>query len=217
MRLPAIDMLENRKVSGASDYAANNTLAARAHRIHDLFAARGDPSRPSAADLDREDSLDIAVLQDSAQWHGAGQDSVTVEKAVSWIVALNDVMKVCFPVLTTREMEDIIDYVKSQIVPGKSLPDMERSVLLYEAINKRNFETCYSIAMQYLSQSKGLAVHETFFLPLAMISALKLGKTEAVKDLWDRYENKADPEIAVRLLHEMAGKEPISPDCILVP
>jgi spermidine synthase len=207
MRLPVIDMLEDRKVSGPSDYTATNIQAARAHRIHDLFAAKGDSSRPIGTALSREDSADVAVLQDSGQRHVAGQNSVTVEKAVTWIVAFNDVMKLCFPVLTTREIEDIINYVKSQIVPGKALPDMERSVLLYEAINNRDFETCYSVAMQYLSQSKGLAVHETFFLPLAMVSALKLGKPEAVRDLWDRYENKADPETSVRLLHEMAGKK----------
>jgi hypothetical protein len=48
------------------------------------------------------------------------------------------------------------------------------------------------------------ATFEPFFLPLAIISAQKIGRQEFVKHLWEQYQNDADPRITVKLLHEKA-------------
>jgi hypothetical protein len=211
MRLPVIDMLENRKRVGASHYAVSNVQASRAHRIHDFCAAKSDKMLLEKNGIDREDSLSMSVLAAPGEWKSAITGAFDIEKATTWILAVNDVMKLCFPVLTSTEMKDIIDYVKTRSKPGPVLPDIERTVSLYESINNRDYETCYAIAMQYLSQNDKVTAHETFFLPLAMISALKTGKPEVVRQLWGRYENKENPETAVRLLHEMAKRGTIFP------
>jgi spermidine synthase/MFS family permease len=205
MRLPVIDMLENRKSVGVSHYASMNVMGARAHWVHDFCAAKGDMALLEKGGIDREDSLSMSVLAAPIEWKSTITGAFDVEKATNWILAVNDVMKLCFPVLTFSEMKDIIDYVKTRAQGATVLPDIERTVVLYEAINNRDYETCFTIAMQYLSQSDNVTAHETFFLPLAMLSALKIGKPEVVGQLWGRYENKDKPETAVRLLNEMAG------------
>ncbi len=196
MRLPIINMLENRRIYGKSLYAKGSQSGARATAIHDFCIAKD--GRLQAANS--ADGNLLFVLQQPI-----GLDSNTiVDNAVRWITALNGIMSICLPVLSCDEIADIIAFAGANAGPGSQIPDVRRSLELYTAINGRDYATCYSIASYYLAQTSDIAEHESFFLPLAMLCAIYERKNDVVMELWQRYSKKSDPQIAVRLLYEIA-------------
>jgi MFS family permease len=214
MRLPLIDLLENRSLIGRSSFTDSTGWPGHAVWIHEYCAGARSSAHPPIDTAHREDTTLLDVCTDSPGPDGLVGAS---HQVTDRIMALNDLMKICFPILSSSEVGDILSYIDSRTRAQALPPDLRRTLDLYTAINKRDFETIDTIAAYYLSKSADVTEHETFFLPLAMVATIKLKHYGEVEALWNRYGRKENPEIAVRLLYSLAGREGRGLRPVLIP
>jgi hypothetical protein len=78
---------------------------------------------------------------------------------------------------------------------------------LYKAFSYRDYEKSLQYSMQLLPEGKiKVSSENNYLMIVAMISNIALNNNASVRDLYNRYEDRINPPIEIRLLYAVASK-----------
>jgi spermidine synthase len=182
-----------------ADYFDTGRDARQAMAIHQYFKHAGGKAE-SVSIMLKSNSLmmirNVRSIRDQCRLEELGE---------GWLPWLDLLASATLPYLSPKEMEVIWKDIQSSRCYS-SLPDSIRNwVELYKAVGARNYKGMlkYSVRMMppgLLKPSQQM----DYLLTVSMLAQLALKDESAAADLCNRYTNRENPPVAIRLLKSIA-------------
>jgi spermidine synthase len=151
------------------------------------------------------DKSTVQILHNIRLMHGRCQSSELTDE---WFPSLHLLSWLTIPYLSPTQMEVIWDDIESSLCYA-GMPDYLKSwVQLYKAVSYRNFKKALEYSIKFIPPGEIKASSKNnYLLMVAMLSNIALQNNYGALYLFNRYENKVDPPIEIRLLKAYASQK----------
>ena len=205
--LPLLETLANDTVpqtSGFGSFPENSILSYRAHQgkaIFQYFRYLEDRNYTPTIPMDQKTTQ---IVRSFRLIHEICESRDIIE---NWFPSTSYLLDLTLPYLSSQEMKMIWSDIESAPCFAKIPSEVMGLVNLYRALGNRDFDQVLKLSSQLLPSSTiKVSRWNDYFLMAAMLANLALEKKDAAKELWDRYENKENPIIELRLLSAIANQ-----------
>lgn len=199
---PLVEIIENRNSKlidhsmAPYDFTKFTALAKKAKKIINYFKAKRD----SLFYLVEDEELAGLIARIEKINSGCAEIN---SKSLNWLQALKDIMLYLIPYSSVEESEIFWDAIESS--PCYYLLDDEakRWALMFKAVCMRNYGRARALSLHLLPADGKIEANSAndYLLLINLLSNAALNEKSAPK-IWDRYENKNNPSIHLRMAIE---------------
>ncbi len=205
--IPLLEILVNDiapQTFGFGGFPENSTLSYRAHQgkaIFQYFKSLQDRNYTPTIPMDQKSK---EIVHRFRLIHEKCESRDIIE---NWFPSTSYLLDLTLPYLSSQEMKMIWADIESAPCFANIPPKVMNLVNLYRTLGSRDFDQVLKISTQLLPPGVIEASRwNDYFLRAAMLANYALENKDAVDELWNRYENKENPIIELRLLGAIANQ-----------